>query len=97
MLRTEAAHGDRLHAACSTIVAQGDTRDAVQGVGHIRHTQTEHLLTVDEVERGRTRHHMLTAALRHRHLLELVRPVRNGVLTDHLPVRAIRQQTGCNY
>ena len=94
MLRTEAAHGDRLHAASPTVVAQGHARDTVQGIGHVSHSQCEHLLTVDDMQGGGTRHHMLPSALRHRHFLKLMGPVRHGVVTDHLRVHGIRQQEG---
>ena len=94
VLRAKTTHRDRLHAPCPTIVAQGDARDAMQRIGHIRHTQTEHLSTIDDMKGSRTRHHMLPATLRNGYLTKLMRPVRNGIITNLLPVRDMRQQAG---
>ena len=94
MLGTETTYRHRLQAPCPTIVAQGDTSHTMQGVSHIRHTQTQHLLTVEDAEGRRTPYLMLTTTLCHRHLTKLMSPVRNGIIANSLPLSDIRHQAG---
>jgi hypothetical protein len=66
----------------------------MQGVSHIRHTQTQHLLMVEDAEGRRTLHLVLPATLCHRHLTKLMSPVRNSIITNSLPLSDIRHQAG---
>ena len=84
MLRSETTYRHRLHASGPTIVAQGDARDAMQGIGHVCDTEGQHLFTVEDMQGCRTRHLMLATALCDCYLLKLMNPVRHGVVTNVL-------------
>ena len=68
MLGTEAAHRHRLHAARTTVVAQRDAWQTVQGIGHVDDTLHLHVVTVEHVHRGRTLQCVTVTGLRHGHL-----------------------------
>jgi hypothetical protein len=66
----------------------------MEGIGYIRDTQTQHLVFIDDMQRGRTGYYLLFALLCNDYFAQLMRPVRNGVVTNHLTLCHQRQQTG---
>ena len=49
MLGSKPSYRDCLQTSCTTIVTEGNARNTMQGIGHIGHTKTQHLLTIDNM------------------------------------------------
>ena len=79
VLGSETAHRDGLHAAGTTVVAQRDTGQAVEGIGHVGDTHAEHIAAVEDMHRGRTLQTVLLTGLCDGDLLQLVHAVGHSV------------------
>ena len=83
MFGAETTYRHRLHAPCPTIVAKGDARQTVKGIGHIGDTHRQHVSTIQQAYRSRTRQRVLASGLSDGNLVQLVYPAGNSVRLCH--------------
>ena len=63
---SDAAHGNRLHPPCPTVVAEGDARHVAEGIGHGMDAKPKHALAVDPLTGRRPEQELPAARQRHR-------------------------------